>query len=99
MAKIELLVYLLIPTFVWIHLLVSPYTKVEESFNLQAIHDILIHGVPSKNADQFFTANYDHVAFPGSVPRTFVGALLLSGLSRPWVGLFTDTANLQFLGV
>jgi len=98
MAKLELLVYLLIPTFVLIHLLVSPYTKVEESFNIQAIHDILIHGIPSENADQFFTANYDHVAFPGSVPRTFVGALLLSGLSRPWVGLFSDGAGLQFLG-
>jgi alpha-1,6-mannosyltransferase len=98
MAKLELLIYLLIPAFVLIHLIVSPYTKVEESFNIQAIHDILIHGIPSKNADQFFTANYDHVSFPGSVPRTFVGALLLSGLSRPWVVFFSDGAKLQFLG-
>jgi alpha-1,6-mannosyltransferase len=99
MAKIDLLVYLLIPTFVLLHLYVSPYTKVEESFNVQAIHDILIHGIPTENANQFLTANYDHVAFPGSVPRTFVGALLLSGLSRPWIRFFKDGARVQFLGV
>lgn len=91
-------VYLLIPTFVLIHLFVSPYTKVEESFNIQAIHDILIHGIPSAYADQFFTANYDHMSFPGSVPRTFAGALVLSGLSRPWIWLLSSTAQIQVLG-
>lgn len=91
--------YLLIPTFILVHLFVSPYTKVEESFNIQAIHDILIHGIPTKNADQFFTANYDHVSFPGSVPRTFAGALVLSGLSRPWVGLLSSGAQLQLLSM
>ena len=90
--------YALIPAFVLLHLAVAPYTKVEESFNLQAIHDILIHGIPSENADQFFAANYDHVSFPGSVPRTFAGALVLSGLSRPWVMLVGSTAQLQVLG-
>ncbi|KAF2186843.1 glycosyltransferase family 22 protein [Zopfia rhizophila CBS 207.26] len=99
MARLEVLFYLLIPTFILIHLFVSPYTKVEESFNMQAIHDILIHGIPRKteNTSQFFTTNYDHVSFPGSVPRTFTGALILSGLSRPWVGLFSSPAHLQLL--
>ncbi len=90
--------YCLIPAFILVHLFVSPYTKVEESFNIQAIHDILIHGIPFENADQFLTANYDHISFPGSVPRTFVGALLLSGLSRPSIGLLSSTSQLQLLG-
>lgn len=98
MAGIEWAFYALVPTLVLLHLWVSPYTKVEESFNIQAIHDILIHGIPDANADQFFTANYDHMSFPGSVPRTFVGALVLSGLSRPFVWLLSSPAQLQFLG-
>jgi alpha-1,6-mannosyltransferase len=90
--------YSLIPLFVLLHLFVSPYTKVEESFNIQAIHDILIHGIPGENADQFLTANYDHVSFPGSVPRTFAGALVLSGLSRPVAGLLGNATHMQLLG-
>ncbi|RAR08565.1 glycosyltransferase family 22 protein [Stemphylium lycopersici] len=89
--------FLLIPAFVLIHLFVSPYTKVEESFNIQAIHDVLVHGIPTENVDQFLTANYDHVSFPGSVPRTFAGAAVLSGLSRPWVALVRDMAHVQVL--
>lgn len=89
---------LLIPTFILIHLFVSPHTKVEESFNIQAAHDILIHGIPGSNADQFLTANYDHMSFPGSVPRTFAGALILSGLSRPLAGFLNNASHMQLLG-
>lgn len=89
---------LLIPAFILIHLFISPYTKVEESFNIQAAHDILIHGIPGSNVDQFLTANYDHVSFPGSVPRTFAGALILSGLSRPVAGFLDNAAHMQLLG-
>ena len=98
MAHLGVLFYLLIPTLVLVHLFVAPYTKVEESFNIQAIHDILIHGIPSENYSQFFATNYDHVSFPGSVPRTFVGALILSGISRPILGLLKSPAQIQMLG-
>ncbi|TDL25529.1 alpha-1,6-mannosyltransferase subunit [Rickenella mellea] len=62
----------------WTHVLLAPYTKVEESFNLHATHDILAYGVDS-NA----LANYDHFVFPGAVPRSFVGSLALAGLTVP----------------
>lgn len=60
------------------HLLVSPYTKVEELFTLQAVHDILKYGV-------FSVGDYDHVQFPGAVPRSFVGALALATVTRPFL--------------
>lgn len=90
--------FLLVPAVILLHLFVAPYTKVEESFNMQATHDILIHGIPSSNVDQFLDANYDHVHFPGSVPRTFAGALILSGLARPFVSFLSNAAHMQYLG-
>ncbi|AGO10033.1 AaceriAAR043Cp [[Ashbya] aceris (nom. inval.)] len=58
------------------HLAHSPYTKVEESFTIQAIHDILKYGISG-------VSQYDHKMFPGAVPRTFVGALTIASILKP----------------
>ncbi|TFK49730.1 alpha-1,6-mannosyltransferase subunit [Heliocybe sulcata] len=66
----------------WTHAVLSPYTKVEESFNLHATHDILMYGITPDKLN-----NYDHFIFPGAVPRSFVGSLILAWLSKPFLGI------------
>lgn len=88
--------YPLIPVLVILHLLAAPYTKVEESFNIQAIHDISSYGIPFQNISTSLHQSYDHFEFPGAVPRTFVGALAVAGISKPLIH-FTGTQNAQFV--
>ena len=57
------------------HVLLTPYTKVEESFHLHATHDFLHHEL---RLDRF-----DHHEFPGVVPRTFLGAAVLAAVVWP----------------
>lgn len=41
---LSLLIEFLVVMVMTFHILLCPYSKVEESFNMQAIHDILHHG-------------------------------------------------------
>lgn len=82
-----ILALLLLPGLVLLHLHLAPYTKVEESFNIQAVHDLLTYGIPSNEVGETLKTQYDHMTFPGAVPRTFVGAVLLAGCSRPIIWL------------
>lgn len=70
------------------HVLCCPFTKVEESFNMQAVHDFLEFGTDLKA--------FDHWLFPGVVPRTFFGAIVLSVLSFPFHALFKTLAIRKF---
>ncbi|RGP60042.1 alpha-1,6-mannosyltransferase [Fusarium sporotrichioides] len=87
MKTSDIILTCLLITIPLTHLLVSPHTKVEESFNIQAAHDILIYGTPTKDVNDRLSHAYDHFTFPGAVPRTFLGAVLLAGLGQPIVAL------------
>ena len=76
MEYIDLIIFVVV-TF---YTITCPYTKVEESFNLQATHDLLYYNV---NLTQ-----YDHHEFPGVVPRTFIGPLVLEISSSPFFMLW-----------
>ncbi|PQE29108.1 Alg9-like mannosyltransferase protein [Rutstroemia sp. NJR-2017a BBW] len=96
MAGIDTFLTILLPTLIILHLLFAPYTKVEESFNIQATHDILNYGLPTRNISQTLASNYDHSTFPGAVPRTFFGALSLAAVSKPLL-LLTRGRYAQFI--
>lgn len=96
------------------YLMTCPYSKVEESFNLQATHDLFYHGIgpawqnrgtSSSGSDleaiiRITTTDrnsngetavdtelaakrllpYDHLQYPGVVPRTFTGPVWISAI-------------------
>ena len=93
----DLVLVFLIPSHTFLYLFLAPYTKVEESFSIQATHDILTYGLPITNVTERLHEQYDHLTFTGSVPRSFVGPLLLAVFSYlpAW---FLKGLNKQILG-
>ncbi|KAK9895497.1 glycosyltransferase family 22 protein [Cystobasidium minutum MCA 4210] len=62
-----------------LHVLICPFSKVEETLNLHAIHDILTKGLSDKAISQ-----YDHITFTGPLPRSFIGALTVATATYPF---------------
>jgi len=104
------------------YLILCPYTKVEESFAMQATYDLYYHGLgpairrvlllmsselPNDENDLdelFLSLPYDHLQYPGVVPRTFAGPALLTtftGVTAKVVklilGITLEPHRLQFL--
>ncbi|CDF91350.1 ZYBA0S11-00826g1_1 [Zygosaccharomyces bailii CLIB 213] len=81
--------YAVVAIISW-YMMKAPYTKVEESFTIQAIHDILNYGV-------FDISRYDHLQFPGVVPRSFIGPLIIAAFTKPfvWASSLFGTAPTQ----
>lgn len=71
--------------FIFAHVMMCPFTKVEESFYVQAAHDFIF----TKNI-----SNFDHQEFPGAVPRTAVPIFILSMVLKPLTAVF-DKQTLQ----
>ena len=70
-----------------VSLITCPYSKVEESFNLQATHDVFYHGIrpalaAAWSGDGGSDLPYDHLQYPGVVPRTFTGPIILGYACR-----------------
>ncbi|CAR27859.1 ZYRO0D08250p [Zygosaccharomyces rouxii] len=75
-----------------IYLRKAPFTKVEESFSIQAVHDILNYGILD-------ISRYDHLQFPGVVPRSFIGPLIIAALTKPFTyasSIFSANSPTQF---
>ncbi|BEJ14670.1 hypothetical protein CspHIS471_0404370 [Cutaneotrichosporon sp. HIS471] len=80
------------------HVLVAPYTKVEESFTLHAAYDVLRYGLSPANWER-----WDHRTFPGAVPRSFLPPIILGLLSYPSAviasvtGIVTTSLGIQII--
>ena len=87
-------------------LILCPHSKVEESFPLQATFDLYYRTADSWTpwVSPWSLQDFDHLQFPGVVPRSFTGPLLLASLCRiltsvirPFYDLTEDPLLVQLL--
>jgi alpha-1,6-mannosyltransferase len=59
---------------------------------MQASHDLVIYNLPISDSQ---LALYDHVDFPGAVPRTFLGAFIIGTVTSLVDSITKDGFALQ----
>lgn len=69
-----------------LHILIAPYTKIEERFILHAIHDTWVAPPPEQ---------WDYRQFPDPVPHSFAGVKALALASVPLAWLSHNSAQVE----
>lgn len=88
---LTLVEFLLLLSTAGLYIVHCPFNKVEESFNTQALHDIInifpnnLPNLAKLNGNQTYqeialrpNLPWDHLQFPGVVPRTSIGAFIVA---------------------
>nr|XP_027200993.1 probable Dol-P-Man:Man(7)GlcNAc(2)-PP-Dol alpha-1,6-mannosyltransferase [Dermatophagoides pteronyssinus] len=101
MKNISLISSILIFIIGCLHLFLVPYTKVEESFGIQACHDFLflskwLSSSPANDPKQQSSKIiWDHENFPGVVHRTFITNFIIAIITKPFYWLFQTIIDLD----
>lgn len=84
---LSILIFILITQ---LQLILHPFTKVEESFNLHGIYDYLFQSSWSTWAHEG-----DHLTFTGPIPRTFLGSIIIGLISSPLISILKTLGVLK----
>lgn len=80
----------------------TPYTKIEENFLMDLLHDLIAFGVPQTVNDR---QRFNYVQFPDPVPHSFVGVRSLATATSflasfaTKMGLLRSSSDVQRIGV
>lgn len=78
-----------------VYIFTAPFSKVEESFNIHATYDIVFNLFLNESGNGL--EDFDHFDFPGVVPRTFTGSVILSGILYPIIFILNFCSRFGFL--